>query len=278
MAEDEIFKYLGQVSKIITTTYKGDPNGRDAFITSIELANTITKSDFKQHLIQFIKTKLEGRALETLPENVGTVEEIIQAIKGKIKPESSKVVLGRFLALRNERNAMSKFQEQAENLADELRRAYISEGMTHNLAEKTTIEKTVEMCRLSARTNLVKSILASSEFKEPKEVVAKLITETNTENNEVQILYYTRNNNNGRGRYNNFRGTNWQNRQNTNWQNRPNGQYRNNNNYRGNSQRGNNNNRNNNNYRGRGKQNYSQNNNYQNQQNRNNGNRNNTQF
>lgn len=259
MTSAETFAYLGSISKIITSTYKGDPNGLNAFISALELANASTAENQRANLIKFIKTKLEGKALEALPTNIQTVEEIIDALKRKIKPETSKVVLGRFLALRTERNAMTKFQMQAEELADQLRRAYISEGMNNELAEKTTIDKTVEMCRLSAKTNLVKSILASTTFNDPKEVMAKLITESNVENNEAQILYY-RGNNNQRGKYNNFRGnTNGQFR--GNWRGRNNGQYNNNGNrgrnfktnYRGRG-RGNQNNHNNHNNNG-----YSQN-------------------
>lgn len=224
----ETFTFLSNVSKIISNTYKGDPNGLNAFIASIELANASSTNEQKPHLIKFIKTKLEGKALECLPETVNSVDEIINALKNKIKPNSSKVVLGKFLALRGERNGMSKFQEQAEALADELRRAFISEGMSHALADKTTVEKTVEMCRLSARTNLVKSILASTQFTEPKEVLAKLITESNTENNEAQVLFYRGN------MQNRFRGNSNNQYRNNNWRGRQNNQYNSHNNsYRG---------------------------------------------
>lgn len=42
-----------------------------------------------------------------------------------------------------------------------------------------TIEKTVEMCRKSFKSDLVKSVLASSKFSEPKEAIAKMIVEIN---------------------------------------------------------------------------------------------------
>lgn len=233
MAETN-FTYLSSISRIINNTYKGDPNGLNAFITAIELADASSTAEQQTTLVKFIKTKLEGKALEALPENVNTATDIINALREKIKPDTSKVVIGRLLALRAERNALQKFQQQAEELADQLRRAYISEGMTHNLAEKTTIDKTVEMCRLSAKTNLVKSVLASSQFSNPKEVLAKLVTETTAENGEAQVLYF---------RHNGHRGRNFNNSNNfNNFNNRNNRQnYRQNNDNRGNfgQQRGN---------------------------------------
>lgn len=199
---DNIATYLSSISKIISNTFKGDPNGLKAFTASIELALTITTQAQQDVLFKFIKTKLEGKALEAIPQNASTAKDIIDALERRIKPDESKVVIGRLLALRAEKHTLQKFQTDAEALADQLRRSYISEGMTEHLAEKTTIEKTVEMCRLSARTNLVKSVLASSTFHTPKEVLAKLVTETTTESGEAQVMYFGRNTSNRQ----NFRG------------------------------------------------------------------------
>lgn len=243
----EKFQYLSSISKIVSSTYKGDPNGLNAFVTALELADSSSTEAQQETLIKFVKTKLQGKALECIPEEISNVKEIIHALKRKIKPESSKIVLGRFLSLRGERNNFTDFQKQAEELSDALNRAYISEGMSQKLAETMTIDKTVEMCRLSAKTALVKSILASTSFKEPKEVVAKLITESTMETNESQILYFN-NNSQRKGHSNNFTNTNRYFRGNRN------------NNFRGNNFRGQNrfngyNNRGrsqNSNFRGRG--------------------------
>lgn len=264
------FKYINNISKIICNVYKGDPNGLNAFVQSIELANDISENDQQETLVKYIKTKLEGTALEAIPTDVTTAQDIIDALKNKIKTENVKVVVGRYMALRAERSSLNKFQKEAEELSDQLRRAYISEGMSKELAEKMTIEKTVDMCRLSARTNLVKSVLASTDFKSPKDVLAKLITESTAENSENSILYYNTKNN-FRGNFQrNFRGNNQ----------RGNGYRRNFNNYYNNN---NNNNHNyKNNYNNRGK-NFHQNNNrgnrehnsnYHNNNNRNNHNNN----
>lgn len=248
------FAYLNNISKIINYKYAGDPNALSGFVTAIELANSITEEDKQETLVKYIKSKLEGKALEAIPENIENATQLIESLKEKIKPDTSKVVLGRFLALRAEKNSMQTFQKTAEELSDALRRAFISEGMTKKLAEETTIDKTVEMCRLSAKSNLVKSILASTQFNSPKEVLAKLITESTTENNETQILHFRNGNNRGRQRGNwrfnrndhfnnsnqnsNFRGRNTH----SNYRGRGRGYYNNNRNNNGNN-RGNSHNR-----------------------------------
>lgn len=200
----EKFKYISNISKIISNNYNGNTNSLNAFISSIELANDITEKDEQPILVKFIKTKLEGIALEAIPDSAATANDIVDALRTKIKVENSRIVLGRYMALRAERSSLSKFQKDAEDLSDQLRRAFISEGMSHELAERMTIEKTVDMCRLSAKTNLVKSVLASSEFKSPKDVLAKLITESTTESTENTILYYRNNSYRGNASRGNF--------------------------------------------------------------------------
>lgn len=115
------------------------------------------------------------------------------------------------------------------------------------------IEQTVSVCRLNARSNLVKSILASSTFSDPKEVVAKLVVEQTTEIKEQQVLSIRTHT---RGRSNDFRSHNNSYRGN-NFNRYRNNSYRGNNRGNGNSQnyqRTNNNPSNNsyfqNNYRG----------------------------
>lgn len=122
----ESFGYLSNTSKIISNTYKGDPNGLRTFIASIELAASATTDDQQDTLVKIIKTKLEGRTLGALPSTVSTAQDIIDALERKVKPDGSTVVVGRLLALKAERGSLQKFQRDAEELADQLRRAYIN--------------------------------------------------------------------------------------------------------------------------------------------------------
>lgn len=96
-------------------------------------------------------------------------------------------------ALKADRVALQEFSEKAEALADDFRRALVMEGIPSEKANEMTIDKTVNICRSSARSDLVKSILASTDFENPKEVIAKFITEINAEKQEKQVLAYRSN-------------------------------------------------------------------------------------
>lgn len=119
-----------------------------------------------------------------------------------------------------------------------------------------SVEKTVDLCRKSTHSEMIKSVLESATFSTPKEVVAKMVTQIDKVKVEHQVLAFRSNQrgNNGRGRggnRNNHRGYRSNNGYNNNNNNNNNGQNRNNNrrnqNYRGRGNNRNNNNSGNNN-------------------------------
>lgn len=156
-----------------------------SFINSVKLLKSVTAQNLNDVFLEFVISRLEGKALECIPPNPANVDVIINALEGNIQPDNS-----RLLALRPDRSKLADFTEQAEKLADSLQRSLIIEGISQSKAREMCIEKTVEVCRNAARSDLVKAVLASSKFESPKEVVAKYIVESSTEEKEKQILAY----------------------------------------------------------------------------------------
>lgn len=169
------------------------------------------------------------------------------------------------MALRVDKGNIQDYSKKAEELADAFRRALVMEQIPFAKAEEMTIDKTVELCRTNAQNNLVKSVLASTKFSNPKEVIAKFIVESNTTKQEAQVFalrksqnrgngsnrngnYRNNGNNNRNGRYNNNGYNNNGNNRNRNGRyNNNNNNNRNNNNGYGNRNNNNGNNRNNDN-------------------------------
>lgn len=223
--------FITMANHMIGSKYDGDPINLDSFLDSVALLIELCENNNRSILLKFVLTRLEGRAREVIPDNPTTVQMITDALKANIKNEPSKVIEGRILALRAERNNLSKFAEKAEELAEQFRRSLCTEGFTKEKAKEMAIEKTVEMCRKSAKYDSVKTVLASTKFEEPKEVIAKMIIETNTSKQEQleaqsqKQFQNHRGNKNGRKNGNNF--------------NRGNGHRNDNNSQRDNSQRDN---------------------------------------
>lgn len=248
--------FLRAAAQTLSKNFGGNPLELTAFLNGIKLLQTIAADgNHADFLKTFIMTKLEGKALEAIPTNAQNVDEIIAALQEAIKPDNSKVIAGRMTALHVQQGNYVEFAKNVELLSDAFRRALIVEGIPQPKAQEMTIDKTVELCRASAKSQLVKSVLASTSFKTPNEVVAKLVVEQTTETKEAQILSFKTNRYKSGGRGNrNYRG---------NYNN-------NNNNNRNVARNGNNQNYNNNNNR-----NYSQNNSQNYSRNNNNNNNNN---
>lgn len=255
MADEARNKFITLCAQTLNNKYGGDPLGLSTFLNGIEFLELLA-GDNINILVSFIKTRLEGKALEAIPSQNLTIANIKSSLKETIKPDSSKVVEGRILALKFNPTKSGEFTKDATELAEAFQRSLIIEGIPQAKAKSMAIEKTIEICRKSARSETVKAILAAKEFTEPSEVIAKLVVEGNTVYHEKQILSIQkqyRNNNNNRGRgnnrsrgsygnYNNNRNNyqnNYQGYRNDNYNNQ-NGGYNNqngnyNNNYRGNS-------------------------------------------
>lgn len=218
------------VNRQFKQNYSGDPLGLTSFTDGVNIllrfANT---PELRADLFEFIRAKLDGRAREFITDDVNTVELLLAKLQQNILPENSKVIEGRIASLRYAYSRQEDFADKAEQLAGALRRTHIIEGMTANKANEISVDRTVQLCRKSTNSDLVKSVLASTAFNSPKEVIAKLITESDTYVKEQQVLRLQRvpRNVNNRGVNRNMR-ENVRNFRNQNFNNQ-NGNYQNNN-------------------------------------------------
>lgn len=202
--------FLKLCASTINKNFSGDPLALQSFCNAIDLlAELATTAELRTFLCTFVKAKLDGKALEAIPANADSIEIIKTALHAKITPDNSKVIEGKMQALRTSRKSLQEFSKEAEELAEALQRSLIVEGIPQNKAQQMSIERTVEMCRTSARTDIVKSVLASSKFESPKEAIAKFIVETGTAAKEQQVLSFRASKhthgNNSNNANNNFR-------------------------------------------------------------------------
>ncbi|XP_067613964.1 probable serine/threonine-protein kinase DDB_G0272254 isoform X1 [Eurosta solidaginis] len=199
---EEKKSFISTFASIMRDNYSGDPLALGSFINKVELMEVFSNENLTPTFIEFLKSKLEGKAREALPTHIESVSQIKEALCSKIRPDNSKVVAGKIAALRVTNNNFSEFSKQVEELSDSLERCLIIEGMTQSKAHEMAVEQTISVCRFNSRSDMVKSILASTTFKDSKDVVAKMIIEREQEVKERQVLAFR----SRPIRYNNFRG------------------------------------------------------------------------
>lgn len=131
-----------------------------------------------------------------MPEDIIAVQDIIDALRDGIAPTTSAVLEGKFMALKLEKSNFTKFTDLAEKLSEDFRRSLVMEGIPRNKAQEMTIKKTVELCRKTARSEIVKSVLSAARFSSPKEVIAKFVTENDVARREKKEQEQFKNNGN----------------------------------------------------------------------------------
>lgn len=147
--------FLKTASGILSYKFNGDPTKRDGFIADVELVENVAEDANKATCFKFVKARLEGKALEALSDNVVDVQGIIAVLKKDIKNEPSEVIEGRFAALRLEKGNFVKFTELAEKQVEAYRRSLVNEGISKTKAQELAVRKTVELCRKTARSEVV---------------------------------------------------------------------------------------------------------------------------
>lgn len=170
--------FIRLANQTLHVRFDGDPSALECFLDGIDLLKDLCEEQNKGTFLKFVKTRLEGKARELIGDPKD-VDEIVSVLKASIKPESSKVIEGRFLALRADKCSLFKFSERAEKLAEQLNRSLFVEGYSKEKAMEITIDKTVEMCLKSVKHDRIKSVLDSTVFSDPKEVISKMITQIN---------------------------------------------------------------------------------------------------
>lgn len=200
-----IADFMKYTQSILNYKYTGDPLELNGFISDAEMLQSLATSDeTKQFCFKYVKNRVRGRAEEYIPENCASIEQMIEILKSKIKPENSTVVEGKILSLRLQKGDYSKFAQEAEKLSEAFRRALVVEGITKTKAEEMTINKMVDLCRKTTKVEIVKSVLESTKFDTPADVIAKFITQSDKARREYKEINATNsksafnsNNNNG---------------------------------------------------------------------------------
>lgn len=219
-------EYYNLCTRQLNTMFSGDPIGLPPFIDAINLLQRMdTSNEHSEILKGVILTKLQGTAREILPQDP-SIEQIKTILNEKIKTESSKVIMGRMMALKADRTNFGEYAKKAESLAEQFKRSLILEKIPNEKANDMTIDQTIDLCRNNTQSPIVKSVLASTKFDDAKDVIAKFIIQSRTENTDQQVMAFRQTN-----RYNNG------NRNNAQHNNGMNSSGRGRSNYRGNNNR-----------------------------------------
>lgn len=191
------FEFLKFAATLIKSFSGENPSQLAPFLTNVSLIQSVATTESLPYLVSFLKGRLEGRASRVCSD-CATVEEIILSLKRNIKFDSSAVVESRLAAVQLSDSSLTEFAKSLEQLADNLHESLVLEGVSVNKANEMTIDSVRKSCRKQTKSNVVKAVLASCSFENPKDVVSKFITEVAEADREYQILSLRKNRGNNR--------------------------------------------------------------------------------
>lgn len=248
-------EFFNFASKIMPNQFDGSADKLTPFLDSLAILKA-NSTDNASNALAFVKTRLAGRARNLILET-DDLDAIALKLKNAIKRDSSRIITGKIMnnAQRNKSNNV--YISEMELLVDQLRNAYIAEGVPITTAENYMADTVSRAVCLNANSERTKLILEAGNFKTTKDIFEKFAN-IRTDETTSSINYLNKN-----GHSNSFNSSYGRGRGNMQfYKNNPrynhggytnfNKDYPNNNHKRGNNRpQGNNNN-----FRGRGRKNF----------------------
>ena len=186
-------EYLKLANNILKS-YNGKPEGLASFLNCLDLLKTITPPELTSLALSFIKTRLEGRALDSIPQSYVSIDELKVALTNNIKPISSKLLESRLSATSSSKKTLQEFVGAIENAASLLKQSLVTEGCSSKKAEELVTARVLEICRSSTQSEFLKTVLASSTFNNYQDVINKYCLESTQSglNNNTSVLLMQR--------------------------------------------------------------------------------------
>lgn len=233
-------EFLNAASKLLPD-FDGKFENLQRFLDAISIVDSI-KDTHELLAVSLIKSKLTGYA-RNLINTESTISSIRSTLVANVKGESSQLIAAKLLNTQQMNKSCNEYAKEVEDMTKALQNAFISDGLTPQLAENFALQSAVKCLVNNSKSDKTKIIMQAGQFSSIHQAMTKFVEVStgepqNQRVNFVQNKYRGNNRNNyrGRGRRNNQSNRGGRNNSSRN-------QNYNNNNYRG-TNRSNNNNRN----------------------------------
>lgn len=201
-----VVEFLNTASRLICD-FDGKPENLRSFLDSIQLIDSL-KDTHEQVAVSLIKTKLKGTA-RNLINNESTISEIIDKLKISVKGESVEVLTAKIMNIKQNNKPANIYSGEIESLVKSLENAYISDGLSCDLATKYSTQVAVKAMTKNCTIDKVRLIMEAGQFNSMNDAISKFVNScTEATGQQNAILYYHQRpyNNSFRGNGRRFRG------------------------------------------------------------------------
>lgn len=192
-------EFLRNNSKIIPD-FDGSIGDLQKFLDALSLL----KEDVGAHeatAVSLIKTKLSSNARSCILDTDNTIDLISARLRSTIKGETSEVLKGKIMNLKQNHKSATVFVEELTKITDSLRNAFISEGLSYDMANKFSTNVALDAMRTNSSNEEVKFIMKAGNFTDINDAVSKFVTSSNGQTSK-QVLFARNNSFRGNQRFN----------------------------------------------------------------------------
>lgn len=183
-----VVEFLKTAASLIPD-FDGKVENLTSFIDALELVNSI-KESHEAIAVSLVKTKLKGSA-RNLISNEDSLTRIIDTLKNSVKGESVEVITAKLLNLKQKNKTANQYTKEVDELTKALEGAYISDGLTNNLASRYSTQQAVRAMSRNCSIEKVKLIMEAGNFATMNEAISKFINScTESTGNEHTVLHY----------------------------------------------------------------------------------------
>lgn len=197
-----VVEFLNTASKLITE-FDGKAENLGSFVDSLKLVDLI-KGSHEAVAISLIKTKLKGNA-RNLINNENTITEIVTKLQKTVKGESVEVITAKIMNIKQNTKTANTYCNEIETLTKSLENAYITDGLSSELATKYATNVAVKALTKNCTIDKVKLIMEAGQFNSFNDAISKFINScTEATGQQNTVLQYRQNTNNYRRGNNKF--------------------------------------------------------------------------
>lgn len=169
--EMQASEYYKIADNILPKEYDGSPDKLQTFIDALELLNGATPANMLTHGVNFVKTRLSGKARDVVT-NQATLVAIAQALRTTIKPEPVGQLIDQLMGLKVE-GSRAEYVRKVEEVGSKLRRSFITDGASVATADSYAAKHTVQALINNSPTAEARTVLKATSFSTPQEATAK---------------------------------------------------------------------------------------------------------
>lgn len=167
-----VVEFLSTAAKLVTE-FDGKPENLRSFLDSLKLVEVI-KGEHETVAVSLIKTKLKGNA-RNLIDTETTISEIITKLNRSVKGESVEVLAAKIMSIRQNNKPANSYCNEIEALTKNLENAYITDGLSAELASKYSTQTAVKALTKNCSIEKVKLIMEAGHFNNMNDAISKFI-------------------------------------------------------------------------------------------------------